>query len=657
MARCPVHDDRDPSLSIAERDGKVLVHCFAGCPQEDVIAALRARGSWSNNLGPRIPPDSACNPATQGLSLADYARAKRLGELFLQKLELTDSAARAANVLFVFPTLMRLALNAPPRLRLALGGPDRFRWTKGSKPFLYGLWRLGAPSHVVLVEGESDCHTLWMHDIPALGIPGASSWREDRDASHLTDVERIYVVIEPDTGGETLLELLENSSIKDRVALVTLPAKDVSAHYLNGPAGFLTSFQTALDSAESWSAYTARHAKAAQTEAWKQCADLAENTDILEQFAVAVRQAGVVGEDRLVKLLFLALMTRFLERPMSVCVKGPSSTGKSHTTLQVLRFFPKSCFYALSAMSERALVYSEEPLKHRFLVVYEAAGMKGEFASYLIRSLLSEGHVAYETVEKTKDGLKPRRIEREGPTGLIVTTTAIRLHPENETRLFSIPVKDTQDQTRDILRALAKDDREPVDVEPWHALQTWLENAEHRVVIPYAETLAEMVPPVAVRLRRDFGAVLALVKAHAILNQRTHERDKSGAIIADLADYEAVHKLVADLISEQAETTVPKTVRETVAAVVATANATLDATAETEVSVVQVAKFLKLEKSTAWRRVKQAVELGYIRNLEDKKGRPARLIKGDSPPEERVLLPEAVELYQTVAGLQQQPGE
>lgn len=47
MARCPAHDDRTPSLSIADaRDGKVLVRCHAGCDQRDVIAALRARGAW-----------------------------------------------------------------------------------------------------------------------------------------------------------------------------------------------------------------------------------------------------------------------------------------------------------------------------------------------------------------------------------------------------------------------------------------------------------------------------------------------------------------------------------------------------------------------------------------------------------------------------------
>ena len=32
QGRCPAHADRSPSLSVAEgQDGRVLVHCFAGC--------------------------------------------------------------------------------------------------------------------------------------------------------------------------------------------------------------------------------------------------------------------------------------------------------------------------------------------------------------------------------------------------------------------------------------------------------------------------------------------------------------------------------------------------------------------------------------------------------------------------------------------------
>ena len=41
VARCPAHEDRSPSLAVAEgRDGRVLIHCFAGCEAEDILAAI-----------------------------------------------------------------------------------------------------------------------------------------------------------------------------------------------------------------------------------------------------------------------------------------------------------------------------------------------------------------------------------------------------------------------------------------------------------------------------------------------------------------------------------------------------------------------------------------------------------------------------------------
>jgi hypothetical protein len=49
MAPCPTHEDREPSLSIKDaNDGKVLVHCHAGCDQSVVISELRSRGLWDS---------------------------------------------------------------------------------------------------------------------------------------------------------------------------------------------------------------------------------------------------------------------------------------------------------------------------------------------------------------------------------------------------------------------------------------------------------------------------------------------------------------------------------------------------------------------------------------------------------------------------------
>jgi len=46
LACCPAHDDRNPSFSVTDSNGKILVKCWAGCSQESVIGALRGMGLW-----------------------------------------------------------------------------------------------------------------------------------------------------------------------------------------------------------------------------------------------------------------------------------------------------------------------------------------------------------------------------------------------------------------------------------------------------------------------------------------------------------------------------------------------------------------------------------------------------------------------------------
>jgi hypothetical protein len=50
MCRCPAHDDRTPSLSVTLGRKAILFHCFAGCSNEDVIAALDRQGVRSREL-------------------------------------------------------------------------------------------------------------------------------------------------------------------------------------------------------------------------------------------------------------------------------------------------------------------------------------------------------------------------------------------------------------------------------------------------------------------------------------------------------------------------------------------------------------------------------------------------------------------------------
>ncbi len=377
-----------------------------------------------------------------------------------------------------------------------------------------------------------------------------------------------------------------------------------------------------------------------------ECRDLAAADSILDSLGAQLGQVGLVGAVwPTAKILYLAAVSRLLDRPVSVVVKAPSGAGKSWVVKQTLAFFPASAYHALTAMSEHALVYDTTPLVHRMLLVYEADGIAGELASALLRTLLSEGRIRYTTVEKTKDGMRPKTIDRPGPTGLITTTTALKLHPENETRLLSLTVPDTQEQTRSVFEAwgfaAAGGEVEPVDFAPWHVLQGWLEGGPRKVVVPYGPALASLVPPRAVRLRRDFITVLTLVQAHALLHRAKRETDSRGRLRATLQDYEAVREIVGPVVAAGVATSVKPETREAVEAVGALGGDRSEDLLGSPATVTndEVARRLELDKSSSSRRVADAIEQGYLVNLETHRGRPLRLVLGEVLPDDAPILP------------------
>jgi hypothetical protein len=419
-------------------------------------------------------------------------------------------------------------------------------------------------------------------------------------------------------------------------------AKDVSGLYLADPANFTANLEQARTDAVPLSALDARRRDLDRAESAAACAELAAQPRILDAFYATLGRMGHVGEIVTAAILYLAVVSRLLTKPISVVVKGPSAAGKSYTVETTLSFFTQAAYHALSAMSERAVIYGRESLAHRMFVLYEGAGLSSDFTDYLLRSLLSEGHIRYEVTERAQGGgFETRLVEREGPTGLIITTTAIALHPENETRMLSLPITDTPEQTRAVMRAIARRQSVDVDLSEWHALDTWLALDPKQVIVPFAELLADLIEPITVRLRRDFQQLLNLICAHALLHQATREIDSSGQVVATIEDYEVVRELVHELFSDEVEATVPRIVRETVEAIPDSLNA---------VSGRELAELLGVHPGTVSRRVEQAIALGYIVNDEWRAGHPARYRRGNPLPDELELLPTIETLQRRIAG-------
>lgn len=128
MALCPVHKDRNPSLSIAEKDGRVLVHCHAGCDQRAVIEHLKSRGIWDSGARDK----EACR------IVATYPYTDENGGSLYEVVRFDPKAFR-------------------PRYWDEYG---REIWKKHPQQVLYHLREVREAPIIFVVEGEKDVETL-----------------------------------------------------------------------------------------------------------------------------------------------------------------------------------------------------------------------------------------------------------------------------------------------------------------------------------------------------------------------------------------------------------------------------------------------------------------------------------------------------------------
>jgi hypothetical protein len=387
----------------------------------------------------------------------------------------------------------------------------------------------------------------------------------------------------------------------------------------------------------SWNAEDSAH--------WEESArHIIDSGDVLDLFARSWQKL-VAGEEKNAKLLYLTATSRLFNRCMSAALKGPSSAGKSQIRKQVLEYFPPEDVVSFTTLSEKALLYYEADFSHKILSMGEAAGAEEQsLQDYLLRELISEGRLRYPVVQKIeKVGLVTVTVEKNGPVAFMVTTTKAALHPENETRMLSLEVDDSEKQTENVLSKVAAvigmnaDKAEVHYFEPWRDFQRWLGAGNRNVVVPFAAELASLIPARSVRLRRDFTQVLLAIKAHALLHRYHRQEDGKGQIVADLhLDYPPVAKLIGGIVAEASGTSIEKEIQETINAV---ASVTATLAPDEGATADKVAKILRLDKSSAWRRLNKTVFKGYIVNLETRRGQPGRYRVTSQEIEAEELLP------------------
>ncbi|MEI8325975.1 MAG: CHC2 zinc finger domain-containing protein, partial [Betaproteobacteria bacterium] len=256
---------------------------------------------------------------------------------------------------------------------------------------------------------------------------------------------------------------------------------------------------------------------------------LLKSPDLMSRIVDDFDACGVVGE-RTNKLVgYLAAVSRLLDRPLAIVIQSSSAAGKSSLMDAVLAFVPEEARTKYSAMTGQSLFYmGQTSLKHRILAIAEEEGASR--ASYAMKLLQSEGELTIASTgsDPATGNLITQEYRVEGPTMLMMTTTAIDLDEELLNRCLVLTVDEEREQTRRI-HALQREKRTLAGLakrEAKTAILTTHQNAQRllrplAVVNPYADRLTFLDD--RTRTRRDHEKYLTLIDVIALLHQ--HQRE------------------------------------------------------------------------------------------------------------------------------------
>lgn len=193
MARCPAHEDGQASLSVAEgADGRVLMHCHAGCDLSAILHALSLEPGDLFAEGTRVKGNR-----TEIVATYDYT--DEAGELLFQVVRMLKDGEREFR-----------------QRRPKPGGG--WEWKRsGTRLVLYRLpavlEAVALGQTIYVTEGEKDVHALERQGMVATTNPGgAAKWEDsytealrgahvvlwgDRDAPGYAHVEKVSEALRP----------------------------------------------------------------------------------------------------------------------------------------------------------------------------------------------------------------------------------------------------------------------------------------------------------------------------------------------------------------------------------------------------------------------------------------------------------------------------
>jgi DNA primase len=278
----------------------------------------------------------------------------------------------------------------------------------------------------------------------------------------------------------------------------------------------------------------------------------AKDPRLLERIVESFSSAGIVGEATNALVLYLAAISRKLDRPLAVVIRSSSAAGKTALMDAVLGFVPDEEQERYSALTENVLFYFEgKSFEHKILAIAEEQG--AQRASYPLKLLQSEGVVkAASTGKDPATGrLDAKEYEVRGPLMILLSSTAADMDEEFLNRSLVLTVDESREQTKRIHELQREGE----------TLEGFLQKSERKKLQSLHKNFQRLLRPLAVfnpfsrgltflddqtRTRRDHPKYLTLIRSIALLQQ--HQREIKTCLDAEGKSVEYIEVTREDLV-------------------------------------------------------------------------------------------------------------
>ena len=296
---------------------------------------------------------------------------------------------------------------------------------------------------------------------------------------------------------------------------------------------------------------------------------LLRDPNLLDRIIADMDACGMVGEATNKLVGYLAATSRKLKAPLAIVIQSSSSAGKTSLMDAILDMMPAEDVNRLSGLTGRSLYYlNSDDIRHKILAICEDQGIRE--AAYALKILQSDGQLRQLTTERGDDGrMKAVQYHVQGPTQIMLTTTAMDIDEELVNRCLVLTVDETKHQTDAIQSKQRESFTTTVAAITEHSdgLRRLHQNAQRllrplKVHNPYATQLT--FPNHKTRMRRDHLKYLNLINTIALLHQHqreVHTRDGIESIDVRRSDIEIANRLAGEILGQSLDELAPQTRR------------------------------------------------------------------------------------------------